>query len=161
MRDDGKRAVQEKHALPGPARQVTRPRALLHTLIDDLLMDVLKRWRLRNVLMHGEGKAHGLSCLVVWILTDDNHLGLGEGSQAEGREDLIHGWIDGLRRILMLQELPEFKIVRLHLLDIEERLPVVAYVYHEDIIRRRRGIINSSSRFIYLYLHIITLNKEY
>ena len=144
----GESAVEKQHTLSGPARQITRPWSLLHTFVDDLLVDVLQRWRLVRPLPHRERQAHGLAGLVVRILTHDDDLDLAKRRQAERVEDLVHRRIDGMRPVFALQERPQLQIVRLDLLLVEQGLPVVAHIDHDNHISRlqRPGKLTNMAR---------------
>ena len=85
----GERSVEQKHALPGPAREIAIGGNRFAQVVVDLLEDIDERRRHLNAIGYRKTKPHRLSLLMVGILPDDDHPHLVERTKVEGVEDQL------------------------------------------------------------------------
>ena len=88
---DGQHAVEQQHPLVGPGREVSVVRRLDPLVVAELAVDVLQAARERtNVALDREAEADGVPRRRVGVLSDDQHLDLGQWP-GEGPQDGVAG----------------------------------------------------------------------
>ena len=138
----GEGGVQQQHALCRPAREVARGGRHSAQLLLDLGVDIAERWRQLHTLGDGEGEAHSLSGLMVWVLSQDDHLHTVEGCGVEGIENLGARGIARACGIFLSHESRQLLEVRL--LKLCGQLPPPRFLdfYHSPILNFQFSILN-------------------
>ena len=108
------RSIKQQYTLFGPACQVSIGRHRLAKVIVNLLKNIDERRGHHHTFRHGETQSHGLTRLVIRILTDDDNLHLVKRREVESIEDKMSGRIarpmliflsDGIGKLLEIRSL--------------------------------------------------------
>ena len=81
---DGEGCVEKQHSLLRPAAKITRRRNRRTEVTVDLLIYIRERRGYLHAFGHRERESHGLSGLVIGVLTDDDDTHLVKGTRVKG-----------------------------------------------------------------------------
>lgn len=132
--------VEKKHPLLCPRHKVsviwdigTQILALLFEYVDE---------RRRNANAGFDRKAHAVrfSRVMVRVLSEYHGAGITERSGLQGVEDIVHIRIYGVSTVFFRKEAAELRVPVATEIRFEYLIPIVAYMYHGDIISPRRPI---------------------
>lgn len=140
---DGECGVEEQDALVGPAGEGAGGEGYLRAEVAvDLFDDVDQRGWNGDALRHREAESHGLSRLVIGILTEDDGFDLVERRAVEGVEYLVAGRITGVLLPLGNEEVLELGEVGRLKLRPQHFMPTGVYLYsHNSHTLNQEGVV--------------------
>ena len=99
MSANGKRCIQQQHALLGPTGKIARCGDRRTKVGLNLLEDILQRGRKLDTVLNRETQSVCLSWLVIGVLTDNHYLHLVERTQVKG---IKYQFAWGIARVLLI-----------------------------------------------------------
>lgn len=129
MSANGKRCIQQQHALLGPTGEIARCGDRCTKVGLNLLEDILQRGRKLDTVLNRETQSVCLSWLVIGVLTDNHHFHLVERTQVKGIKYQFAWGIARSSLILLSHSLSKLRKVRLFKLATKVSLPRFLYLY--------------------------------
>ena len=117
------RGIEQKHSLIRPMGQVSILRIGPSKICFQLLEDIYQRRRVSDSLMHGKTQSIGLSCTVIGILAEYDHLDGLERTMVKGRKNLPSRGIAPVAFVFRTHKLRQIREIVLAELGFEPGFP--------------------------------------
>ena len=130
----GQGGVEQQDALLGPGDQAAGVRRGQAHIILQLGENILQAGRQRHARPHRKTQPLGLSRAVIGVLPEQDGLDVGVGRVAQGVKDVLHGRIDLVFSVLLLEDAADLCVIFRVELVRKQRVPVVSNLYHSVLL---------------------------